>query len=64
MSNLGTAGVLKKFFEVPGGRVLGMEELKPLPPADREELADLAAVELGLLKIRGEKYPEYAAAAA
>lgn len=39
---------LKKYFERDGGRKLTMDELKDLKPSERRELAELAAVELGI----------------
>jgi len=40
--------VLKTFFEADGGRPLTMAEFKELTPAERRELAEMAAKALGI----------------
>ena len=37
---------IKRYFELDGGRPIKTEEIKALTPDDREELAQLAAIEL------------------
>lgn len=37
---------IRKFFELDGGRQVKLDEMKPLTPADREELGKLAIEEL------------------
>ena len=39
---------IKTFFEADGGKRVTMDELKKVPKDDRAELAELAAVELGV----------------
>jgi len=40
--------VLKLFFEADGGRPFTLAELKELTPAERRELAEMAAKALGI----------------
>ena len=40
--------VLKTFFEADAGRPLSVTELKELTPAERRELAEMAAKTLGI----------------
>ncbi len=44
---LGKIEAIKKFFEANGGKPLSMTELKALSVEEREQLAILAAKELG-----------------
>ena len=46
---MGRIEAIKTFFESKGGRKVEMAELKALSQAEREELATLAAVELGVV---------------
>lgn len=39
---------IRTFFEADGGRKVGMDELKALPKADRDEIAPLCAQALGV----------------
>ncbi len=39
---------IKRYFETDGGRNVTLQEIKDLPPEDRDELGPLAAKELGL----------------
>ena len=45
---MGRIEAIKTFFESNGGRKIQMAELKALSQAEREELATLAAKELGV----------------
>jgi len=47
MEEMGRIEVIKTFFEKDGGRKVQMAELKALSQDEREELASLAAKELG-----------------
>lgn len=44
---IGRVKAIKDFFEADGGRKVTTAELKELSNADRQELAELCAVELG-----------------
>lgn len=48
MEKLTRIQVIKRFFEADGGKKLGMQELKALSNEDKDELATLAAKELGV----------------
>ena len=40
---------IRTYFEADGGRKVGMDELKALPKADRDQLAPLCANALGVV---------------
>lgn len=46
---LANVTAIKKFFELDGGRKVGMDEMKALSTEDRAELGRLATVELAKL---------------
>jgi len=48
MEKVGRVKAIKLFFEKDGGRKVTVQELKDLSQADRQELAELAAKELGV----------------
>ncbi len=48
METISKVAAIKRYFELDGGRQLKMDELKQLTAEDREELAKLAAKELGV----------------
>lgn len=47
MEKLTRVAAIKRFFEAEGGRKVTMSELKNLTNDDKQELGNLAAVELG-----------------
>lgn len=45
---MGRIAAIKNFFEKDGGRKVEVSEFKKLSPEDRQELAELAAIELNV----------------
>ncbi len=48
MKKVGRIKTIKDFFEADNGRKISMEEFKALNEEDKQELAELAAIELGV----------------